>query len=269
MKKILQIFAIFFATVFYGQQVSDYKYIYIPETFNDIKANKYGLNELLATKLKQSKFTVITENKLNWPAELADNPCQVLTVEISNTSNMFKNKVKIDFKDCENKSLLSLDGKTYIKEFEPGMQDALADAAKNIPASMPVQRPSAIIFKEEKKTSQPTENEEVEVAMIPKAKTAQVVTAPKTVATAGFTAEIYSNGTMSLNRIFLTNGEFILVNPNNSVPYATFKPSTKKNIYHVQLSDYTKTIGYIENGEISIELPKSDGSYDNQIFKKR
>lgn len=269
MKKILQVSGILVTTIFYAQKISGYQYIYVPETFTDKKANKYGLDDLLIKKLKQNKYTIIKENKLNWPAELANNPCQVLTVEVSDTSNMFKNKVKIDFKDCENKSLLSLDGTTYVKEFEPGMQDALANAAKNIPTSMPVEKSLVLQKEEPMQVISKVESVKQEVAAVPEIKTAQIVSAPKTVATAESTAEIYTNGTMSLNRIFLANGEFILVNPNNSVPFATFKPSSKKDIYHVQLSDGSKTVGYLENGEISIEVAKSDGTYNNLIFKKK
>jgi hypothetical protein len=269
MKKILQVSAILVATIFYAQKISDYQYIYVPETFTDKKANKYGLDDLLIKKLKQNKYTIIKESKLNWPAELANNPCQVLTVEVSDTSNMFKNKVKIDFKDCENKSLLSLDGTTYLKEFETGMQDALANAAKKIPTSMPVEMSFVTQKEEPKQIISKVESVKQEVAAVPEIKTAQIVSAPKTVATAESTAEIYSNGTMSLNRIFLSNGEFILVNPNNSVPFATFKPSTQKNIYRVQLSDGSATLGYFENGKIVIELANSDGSFQKEVFGKK
>ena len=47
MKKILQVSAILVATIFYAQKISDYQYIYVPETFTDKKANKYGLDDLL------------------------------------------------------------------------------------------------------------------------------------------------------------------------------------------------------------------------------
>lgn len=269
MKKILQISTILVATVFYGQQVSDYQYIYVPETFSNVKANKYGLNELLTLKLKQKKFTIIRTSFENWPAEMVNNPCQVLTAELSDTSSMFKNKVNIDFKDCENKSILVLEGKSVIKEFEPGMRDALEDAAKRIPLSVPVERQYAKKPAELTKEIPTTKIVNKEVAVAPERNTKQVVPAAKTEATAEIKASVYSNGSLILHQIFLTNGEFILVNPNNSIPYATFKPSAKKEVYRVQLSDGTSTIGYLEEGKIVVELANSDGSFRTEVFTKK
>lgn len=263
MKKILQISTLLLITFFYGQQVSDYQYIYIPEKFNDQDVNKYGLNDLLQLKLKQKKFKVITESKENWPAELLQNPCQILTADLLNTSNMFKNKLKVEFKNCDNKTIASVDGISSIKEFEPGMREALEVAAKKIPASAPVEK-SMTLQKEE--TPNQVEIVKKDSPVVAETKKAQIVPAPKTEATASQKAEVYSNGSLILTKIFLTNGEFILVNPNNSVPYATFKPSTKKEVYRVKLDDGSSTLGYLEDGNIVVELADSDGSFRKEIF---
>lgn len=266
MKKILQISTLLLITFFYGQQVSDYQYIYIPEKFNDQDVNKYGLNDLLQLKLKQKKFTVITESKENWPAELLQNPCQILTADLLNISNMFKNKLKVEFKNCDNKTIGSVDGISSIKEFEPGMREALEVAAKQIPMSAPVEK-SMTLQKEE--TPNQVEIVKKDSPVVAETKKAQVVPAPKTEATASQKAEVYSNGSLTLTKIFLTNGEFILVNLNNSVPYATFKPSTKKEVYRVKLDDGTSTLGYLEDGTIVVELANSDGSFRKEIFTRK
>ena len=266
MKKILQILTLLLITFFYGQQVSDYQYIYIPEKFNDQDVNKYGLNDLLQLKLKQKKFTVITESKEKWPAELLQNPCQILTADLLNTSNMFKNKLKVEFKNCDNKTIGSVDGISSIKEFEPGMREALEVAAKKIPVSAPVEK-SKTLKKEE--TANQVEIVKKDSPVVAETKKAQIVPAPKTEATASQKAEVYSNGSLTLTKIFLTNGEFILVNPNNSVPYATFKPSTKKEVYRVQLGNGASTLGYLEDGKIVVELADSDGSFRKEIFERK
>ena len=266
MKKILQISTLLLITFFYGQQVSDYQYIYIPEKFNDQDVNKYGLNDLLQLKLKQKKFTVITESKEKWPAELLQNPCQILTADLLNTSNMFKNKLKVEFKNCDNKTIGSVDGISSIKEFEPGMREALEVAAKKIPVSAPVEK-SKTLKKEE--TANQVEIVKKDSPVVAETKKAQIVPAPKTEATASQKAEVYSNGSLTLTKIFLTNGEFILVNPNNSVPYATFKPSTKKEVYRVQLGNGASTLGYLEDGKIVVELADSDGSFRKEIFERK
>ena len=55
MKKFLQLSVLFLFASFYGQNISDYRFIYIPGEFSDVKANRYGLNTLLREKLKQKK----------------------------------------------------------------------------------------------------------------------------------------------------------------------------------------------------------------------
>ena len=269
MKKILQISTLLFVTFFFGQQVSDYQYIYVPEKFKDFEPNKYGLNDLMQLKLKQKKFTIITESQTAWPAELAQNPCSVLTAEVLNTSNMFRNRVKIEFKNCENKTIALLEGISSIKEFDTGMRDALEIASTKIATSNPVERTAIVKREEPKKVTQQVEPVKQNLPIVDQTKIAQVVPAPKTIATADQIAEVYSDGSLDLNRIFLTNGEFILVNPNNSVPYAMFKPSTKTEVYRVQLSDGTATLGYLENGKIIVELANSDGSFRKQVFIKK
>ncbi|MDQ0476949.1 hypothetical protein [Chryseobacterium sp. MDT2-18] len=269
MKKILQIFTLLFLPFLYGQQVSDYQYIYVPEKFSDTEVNKFDLNDLLKLKLKQKKFTVITESKEKWPAELLQNPCHILTAELLNSSNMFKNRLKIEFKDCQTTTISSLEGKSSIKEFEPGMRDALEDAAKKVPVSMPVEKSMVTEKVEPAKIKQKSETVKKDLPLVSESKNIKVVPAPKEGATAGQKAEVYSNGTLSVNRIFLANGEFILVHPNNSVLYATFKPSTKKDVYRVQLADETATLGYFENGEIIVELVNSDGSFRKEVFSKK
>ena len=82
-------------------------------------------------------------------------------------------------------------------------------------------------------------------------------------------AEIYRNGSLSLNKILLSNGEFILADPNSSAPYGIFKPSTKKDTYRVQLQDGTTTLGYMEDGKIVIEKTNSDGSLRTEVFEMK
>ena len=268
MKKIIQIFATVIATILYGQNISDYQYIHVPETFNDVKANKYGLKDLLQANLKQKNYTILSKSKENWPSELLQNPCRVLTAEVTDTSNMFKNRLKIDFKDCKNNTISSLEGKSSVKEFEPGMRDALANAVKNIPVSNPIEQIAIVEKQEPVKNNPPIETQKQDLP-VSTTKTAAVSPAPKTEKAELQKAEVYGNGTFTLNKIFLTNGEFILANPNNSVPYAMFKPSTKIDVYHVKLSDGIATLGYLENGKIVVETPNSDGSFMKVVFERK
>jgi len=243
----------------------------IPGTFKDAKSNRYDLNDLLALKLKQKKYNVLPENQISWPKDAVENPCSVLTAELEDPSNMFRNKILIKFFDCNSKEISSLEGKSSIKEFEPGMRDALEFAAKNIAVSNPITHEN-VAKSENVKTSTA---EKTKIALEKKPKTAllsQTTTKEISTLTSNKTSdksEVYSNGNLTLNKIILGNGEFILANPNSSVPYAIFKPSTKKDTFRVQLGDGTTTLGYIENGQITIEVMNNDGSFRTEIFSKK
>ena len=248
MKKFLQISSVLLVSVLYGQQISDYHYILIPDTFANSKANRYDLDKLLSAQLQAKKFIVITENSPE-----SKNLCEYLKAEISDTGNMLTNKVQIEFKDCYNKSLAILDGKSRSKDIEEGMQDALKNAMINIPLSNPVKNAAAV-----QKESAPINTQKEE-------KTENIASQISTTNTTE-KANVYSNGSLSLNKILLSNGEFILADPNSSAPYGIFKPSTKKDTYRVQLQDGTTTLGYLEDGEIIVEIPNADGSFKKEIF---
>lgn len=232
MKKFLQLYIIFLFASLYGQNISDYQYIYIPKEFADMKANKYGLNHLLAQNLKAKKF-VITDNSIEFN-------CETLKAEVSDEGNFFTNKIQINFKDCHDQTVASFEGKSNIKDLDIGMQDALKVAASKIPSSSPFQQEVKILKeKTQENTPKSTENK----------------------------AETFSNGTLNLSRIFISDSQFILAIPNNSTPYAIFKASTKKDVYRVQLQDGSQTLGYMEDGKIIIELPNADGSFRKEIFE--
>lgn len=262
MKKFLQISSLFLITFFYGQQISDYQYILVPVKFKNTKANNYNLDILLSKKLKAKKFIVINEGS----SESKD-PCGFLKAEISDVGNMFANKVQVAFTDCHDKTVATVEGKSKIKDFEEGMQDALQDAMMKMAVSNPVKDLALVqkesipvtIQKEEKvKEIEKVVNNTISTPIPNKAET-------KTVQK----AVVYSNGTLTLNKVLLLNGEFILVNTSSSVPYGIFKPSSKKDTYRVQLSDGTTTLGYLEDGKIIVEMPLSDGTFHNQVFSKQ
>lgn len=260
MKKISQLFFLFILTVLYGQQVSNYKYITIQES-KEFKNNKYGVVELLSSKLKQKNYTILAADNL-----LSANVdrCDILTVDLVDASNIFKNRITINFKDCNNKTISTTKGISSIKEYEPGFQDALMRAVTTIAISNPIERVEKVVVENVAPVTiqVETQNENAVVKTEKKMENSSVKTQSSS-------SQTYNNGKITTNRIFLANNQFILVNPNNSVPYATFKPSTKANVFHVTLGDGTVTIGYTENNEIVIDIANVDGSFIKETFTSK
>ena len=56
--------------------------------------------------LEGKKYKVIQDDIVNWPLELRQNPCKVLNADLINDSNMFRNRLKLQFSNCEKNVIL-------------------------------------------------------------------------------------------------------------------------------------------------------------------
>ena len=251
---------LFSLTLLYGQKLSDYEYVYVPAKFKDYETNQYNLNNLLKKALEGKKYKVIQEEMANWPSELRQNPCKVVNAELLNDSNMFRNRVKLQFSDCQKKVVSETKGNSMLKEFDLGFQDALAMSLKNIPNSQPKNNTILAAVPQEKPIVENTIEKPVSASpQVSNSAVVPSVTEPKK-------AEVFSNGTTNLQKIQISKDQFILVSSESSLPFATFKSTTKSDIYRVTLENGTSTIGYSENGNLIIEIPTSDGNYKKEVF---
>ena len=235
----------------FGQKLSDYKYISLPvkfETFND----DFQLGEMLTKTLRSKNYTVISADKFQWPSDAQSNPCNVLMADILNDSGFLRNKVLVQFKDCNNKVVSSIKGASSIKDFKEGFQDALKQTYVSISPANPINQ---------------TNNSNTPIA-------AATVSATKEIDITNKSPEDnnaikFSNGKQELIRIQVDNKQFILVGQNSSSPFATFRTTTKDDVFRVKLQNGEWTLGYYENGNIVIEMPLSNGDYAKEVFSKR
>ncbi|MNU32659.1 hypothetical protein D3C71_212100 [compost metagenome] len=232
----------------YAQKVSDYKYVVVPSSLESFKKNNYGLSAFLTKSLKSKQYVVISENRGQWPEEANVNPCSVLNADLVNDSSFLRNRIILEFKDCNSKVISSEKGNSSIKEYEEGFKDALSKALVNISISKPVENTT---FKQEVQVVKETVQETPKVSE-------QKSQASK--------AEKYSNGKLSLQKIQIDASQFILVDGNSSVPFATFKETTKKDVFRVKLGSGESTTGYYENGNLVIEIPKGNDEYSKEVF---
>lgn len=245
MKKTALLFTIFLISIAKAQSVSDYKYIAIPSEFNDFKENKsYGLASLLEKTLKSKKYIVLRQSKSSWPGEAQSNPCSILNADVLNDKSMFRNKVIVEFRDCNNKVIGTEKASSTIKEFEPGFQDAIKIASAKIPVSNPniqnIAKSEVLPVQEQQKPAETSVSDTQ-------------------------TAQRFTKGNLTLQKIQIDNTQFILADGKSSTPFATFKVTSKNHVYRVKLSSGESTIGYFENGNIIIEMPK-DGDFVKEVF---
>ncbi|MEF9479551.1 hypothetical protein ACR1PO_14220 [Chryseobacterium sp. RRHN12] len=243
MKKLSMVVLAVCSTMAFAQKVSDYKYVAIPEKFETFKED-YGLKNFFTKALTGKKYIILPVIKDRWPAEAKSNFCNVVTADIINDKNLFKNKLIVQFKDCNNNMILESKGGSKIKEFEEGLQDALREAMIKIPVSNP-----AALLPASDNNAQRTSSE--------------IVSA---VSASNSEASNYSNGKLELQKIQLDPNQFILAKSGSSVPFAVFKATSKDSVFIVKLSDGTTTIGYFENGNIVIDIPQADGKYAKEVY---
>ena len=249
MKKLSILLFTAYSMFAFGQKISDYKYISLPAKFETFKED-FGLNELLTKTLRSKNYTVIPSDKLQWPAEAQSNPCNVLMADIINDSGFLRNKVLVQFKDCNDKAVSSIKGSSNIKEYKEGYQDALKQTFVSISPANPANQPNS-----------QTKVQETAVSAQPVANTVS--------SGSDNSAVKFSNGKMDLQKIQIDNSQFILVNSNSSSPFATFKTTTKNDVFRVKLQNGESSLGYFENGNIVIEIPQSNGEYSKEIFLKK
>lgn len=251
MKKISVFTFILATTVVFGQKVSDYKYISIPQTFRDFEKNSYDLDNSLAKALKSKGYIVIQEGKDQWPSEIEKNSCRFVVGNISNKSSFLRNKVELEFKDCNGKVIFSSKGNSNVKEYKEGYQDALKLSLVSLPASRPLEN-IQITKVESPNVETVKKNEEPTSSTVSESKSGK-----------------YTNGKLSLQKIQVDANQFILADVGSSVPFAVFKTSSKKDVFRVKLSDGSSTIGYFENGNIVIDVPQSNGEFAKEVFSSK
>ncbi|MGK6343513.1 hypothetical protein ACMGDK_14850 [Chryseobacterium sp. DT-3] len=251
MKKISVLTFMLAVTAVFGQKVSDYKYISIPQTFKDFEKESYDLDNSLAKALKAKGYVVVQEGKDQWPSEIEKNSCSFAVGNILNKSSFLRNKVELEFKDCKGSVVFSSKGSSNIKEYKEGYQDALKLSLASLPASNPVANLQVT------KDESPKENIVI--------KSEENSSAPVTENKSGK----YTNGKVNLQKIQVDTNQFILTDNGSSVPFAVFKTSSKKDVFRVKLSDGTYTIGYYENGNIVIDMLQSNGEYSKEVFSAK
>ncbi|KMQ58709.1 hypothetical protein ACM46_22075 [Chryseobacterium angstadtii] len=251
MKKISVLAAIFLATAVFGQKISDYKYILVPETFNDFVKNSYEMDRSLIKALKSKGYTVFQEGKDPWPSEVDQRSCGYIVANILNKSSFLRNKVELEFRDCNKKVIFSSTGNSNLKEYKEGYQDALKLSLASVPVSKPVE--NLQVTKAESPNVQPVK------------KTEEPLAEPVSENKSGK----YSNGKLNLQKIQVDAGQFILADSGSSVPFAVFKTSSKKDVFRVKLADGSYTIGYFEHGNIVIDMPQSNGDLTKEVFSSK
>ncbi|PSG91693.1 hypothetical protein [Aurantibacter aestuarii] len=120
-------------TITYSQDLNDYKYILVPEKFEEMKvADQYRLNGLTNYLFNENGFISFI-GKSNLPEDAFKNNCLVLNAELLNESGFFQTKVAIQLKNCRDEVVYTSQyGESRDKKYIVAYNEALRASLKDL-----------------------------------------------------------------------------------------------------------------------------------------
>ncbi|MGY5848988.1 hypothetical protein [Salegentibacter sp. F14] len=116
-----------------AQNLNNYKYIIIPESFEFSKEkNQYQLNSLLKFLFEREGFETLMD-KANRPVDLQRDPCLGLDADVTDDSGLFTTRMKINLEDCRgNLIFTSEEGTSREKDYRTAWHESLREAFKSV-----------------------------------------------------------------------------------------------------------------------------------------
>ncbi|MCM4157506.1 hypothetical protein [Gramella sp. AN32] len=126
MKKILFFLILLNAPFVFAQQLNDYKYIIIPETFDFTDGvDQYRLNSISKYMFEEAGFQTLMKDSVK-PKDYQMDNCLGLELKPQNNSGMFSTKLVFQLIDCNNKVVYeTIEGKSKAKDYQVAYQEAL------------------------------------------------------------------------------------------------------------------------------------------------
>ncbi|WP_299156540.1 hypothetical protein [uncultured Christiangramia sp.] len=133
MKKLVILAAMIFSGNIFSQDLNDFKYIIVPESYEILgKTNQYQLNALTKFLFEKNGFKTIMKTE-TWPEDLQQNPCLGVSPVLVEDSGLFVTKMRIELQDCKGMTVYKTrEGKSKKKEFQAAYQESFRDAFQDL-----------------------------------------------------------------------------------------------------------------------------------------
>ena len=133
MKKLVILAAMVFYGNIFSQDLNDFKYIIVPESYDILgKTNQYQLNALTKFLFEKNGFQTIMKTE-TWPEDLQQNPCLGVSPVLVEDSGLFVTKMRIVLQDCKGMTVYKTrEGKSKEKEFQAAYQESFRDAFQDL-----------------------------------------------------------------------------------------------------------------------------------------
>lgn len=151
MKRFVLSSMLLFAMLCSAQE--NYKIIIMPKKFEFLnEENKYNLNVLCKLFFEKEGFEVYFEND-KMPSDIANNRCNALFMSLVENNTLFKTKIKVELKDCQNNIVtFSEEGETREKDLNKAYNEATRFALKSLQGYTNFKNPYANSIEKKKVT---------------------------------------------------------------------------------------------------------------------
>ena len=163
MKKLMLVFVVLVSLFSFSQE--KYEYVIVPKKFDFFtNENEYNLNALTKSFFETEGF-VVYYDKDQLPKDLAENRCKVIYADAVENNNMFKTRITIQIKDCQNKILLeSFEGTSSEKTYKIAYNEAFRFALTSLKGQLNFKNN----FEKKEIEEKPSVVEDVVAEVIPK-----------------------------------------------------------------------------------------------------
>ncbi|MFD0989899.1 hypothetical protein ACFQ1R_07315 [Mariniflexile jejuense] len=135
--KYIAILLMFFtaSSLFSQSKLNNYKYVIVPNKYDFLKENdQYQLNSLTEFLFNKYGFKALMEGS-KYPDDLVKNRCLALKSNLIKDSGMFKTKLAIELKNCDDQVVFTSDiGESREKEYNRAYTEALRAAFESVEA---------------------------------------------------------------------------------------------------------------------------------------
>lgn len=277
---------IFYGNIF-SQDLSEYKYIIVPESYDILgKTNQYQLNALTKFLFEKNGFRTIMKTE-TWPEDLQQNPCLGVSPVLVEDSGMFVTKMHIELQDCKGMTVYKTrEGKSKEKEFQAAYQESFRDAFQEL-ADLQYEYKSNIGIAESVKKA--SENSSVKVGrnitsevkneVVPESEsnvTPEVLASEKNDLPAG--SEVDENLTSLENSLWIYgdavfelrayNSNYVLYQRNAPEPIALLLKTNKPYEFVYRSLLNSGTVSYRKDSELEISYFDSDTNQQKSVLLK-
>lgn len=271
---------------FAQEALNNYKYIIVPRQYDFQKGeDSFKINSLTKFLLDKSGFSTLFNNEV-FPAELMNNQCLALKINLIEHSNFKRTKIKLSFINCQNQVVYeSEEGVSTSKDYQKSYHEAIRGAFNSLDNFnynfTPKVTANVDLPKIEVKNDMIVKDEVVVKPVIEEKVIPNIAVAVKKEVVTVLPANVNKSVTLvglyqsnqkvfeiaAFQNYFIFSEQIKQGNAIQTKPLGFIYNTSKKGTYSVKTTD-TFTGYLLENGDFVIDEINSDGTVKTTTYQK-